>query len=78
MSDIFPVKLTVSRHGQLIHSDFLSVSDAAQDACLDLEYEQSFPVRISTKDKIVWQFDGNPCGKSMEALRSLAKENVKP
>ena len=65
------VKLIMLRYGRQVEFMHNSVSDAARDACADLETNEASPSMIEVDGQCVWECKG-PFSDSYDKLRELA------
>ena len=65
------IKLIVSEYYIEHEYEHETFEDAAFQAAVDLEWGQSYPVKIIDGDKVLWEHD-DLMGDALENLRSIA------
>ena len=70
------IKLIVSRYFIEEACDHETFEDAAVDAVFQLEWGESYPVKIIDGGKVLWEQDG-PCGNALKYLEKVAANKEK-
>ena len=65
------VIIEVGRYGVTTRFEYETIQEAAEEALMDLETDQSFPQRIIDNGEVVWEFsDINTFRAELEKLKS--------